>query len=98
MMQECMAAIYGYAIPAVYWDAKDERLPCHVFLDTGWQDEIRGYESQAAFQQTLVSVQLKEIPHSQKGDRLYINDVFYTVLSVQAQDDVIAVLYVQKHD
>lgn len=92
-----ISVVFNFAEPAVYWQG-DADFPCRVFLDTGWQDDIRGYESQVAHFVTLISVQLSDIPKPSKGDRICIKDTVYTVSSVQAQDDMVAVLNVIQHD
>lgn len=97
-MSDCMDALYRFAHPAVYWGRSQARYPCRVFVDTGWLDEIRGFESQAAQLTTLMFVQLKDIEVPQKGDRIFMNNAFYSVMAIQAQDDLMVALQVRKDD
>lgn len=91
-----LAPLFQFGLPALYYDSCGKVISCQVFLDTGWKDEAVGYDSHAAEMVTFISVLLETIPIPRRDDQIELNNTLYTVTSVHAEDEVIAVLQVKK--
>jgi len=87
--------MFSFGKNGIYEDLSGHAISCRVFLDTGWRDELSGYDSHAVEQVTQVSVFLSEIPHPRQNDQITIDNKQYQVISIDAEDEYMAVLNVK---
>jgi len=88
--------LFQFGTSALYFDSTGKTLECRVFLDTGWRDSLPGYDSHPAEIITIVSILLADVPVPRISDQLLIEDTIFTIVSVQAQDEIMAALHVKK--
>jgi hypothetical protein len=89
-------SLFQFGSSALYFDSTGKAITCCVFIDTGWRDPIQGYDSHPGEIITILSIQLEDVPVPRIADQIKIDGSLYTVMSIQAQDDIIAVLHVTK--
>lgn len=88
--------LFQFGTPALYFDSTGKAITCLVFVDIGWRDAFSGYEAHAAEMITVVSILLNDVSIPRAQDQIQIEDVMFGVISVQAQDELIAALHVKK--
>src|SRR5689334_14653865 len=89
-------SLFQFGTTAIYYDSTGKTQTCQVFIDVGSRDPIVGYDSHFAEIITVVSILLEDVPIPRKSDQLQIENKRYSIVSVEAQDDVIALLHVKK--
>lgn len=97
-MKEYVKLLFQFGTPAIYFYSTDKAVSCNVFIDTGWRDSISGYESQAAEIIMMASILLQDLPVPKPPDQIQIENSIFEVLSIPAQDDLIAVLHVKRYE
>lgn len=88
--------LFQFGTPALYFDSTGKAIICRVFIDTGWREPVQGYDSHPGEIITIVSIMLEDVPVPRISDHILIENTMYSVISIQAQDDVIAALQVIK--
>jgi len=66
-----------------------------MWLDIGWRDTLSGYDSVVAEAITMISLMNKDVPEPSAGDHITLNGTQYTVVQIDARDEVIANLIVK---
>lgn len=89
-------SLFQFGTPAKYLDSNNTLTSCRVFVDIGWRDSLSGFDTQVAEITTLITLSLEDVPNPKANDEIHIDNTKYKIMSVQAQDEVIAVLHVKK--
>lgn len=90
--------LFQFATPAQYMDNFANILECKIFIDHGWAESSNGFYSHCGEVITLISVLLSEVPYPKPGNFIKTDDTTYIIESIHAQDELIALLNVKKHE